>query len=268
MNIGIIGAGWFGAALADKLCASHQVIGTKTTQSGVEALKNKPWKTVRLNLDEKMDVDASAAVFSTDALVVNVPPPRRAENPEHVYLDRMRQIAEGIAHFQTIQKVLFISSTGVFGESQQHADEFTTPAPDRTAGRILREAELYFLERDDFRTVIIRPGGLVGGERHPVKYLAGRKDIAGRRHPVNLIHRADLITLSEKILENECAQKVFHAVASPHSSKQEYYTRAAVKLGLPAPHFDPADQSLGKYISAETTENTFEIRFRSPDEMI
>lgn len=268
MKIGIIGLGWYGTALAEALCAKHEICGTKSTIEGVKAYAHFPFKAYFLDLNQEPDYPRLQPVFDVDVLVVNVPPPRNAEDGEALYLHQMQKIAEGIRKYNRIQKLIFVSSTGVFGESQTKADENTSPDPSREAGKILVAGEWFFISNFGNRTHIIRPGGLVGKERHPAKYLAGRTAIPGRNEGVNLVHLDDLVELTRILIESEIKRRMFHAVSSDHPTREKYYRYAAEKLGLPLPEFDQTENSTGKIISGTKTEKACNIHFRSPFEMV
>jgi nucleoside-diphosphate-sugar epimerase len=112
---------------------------------------------------------------------------------------------------------------------------------------------------------VLRPAGLVGGDRHPAKFLAGRKGVGGRLYPVNLVHRTDLIAITSALLETSCEEKVFHAVAGSHPEKEAYYRTMAEKMGLEKPEFDPSDDSRGKLVRGERTKEWLEVKFRYDD---
>jgi nucleoside-diphosphate-sugar epimerase len=84
---------------------------------------------------------------------------------------------------------------------------------------------------------VLRCGGLIGGDRHPAKYMSGRKNIGKADAPVNLIHRDDCIAIITRIVEEQIRGEIFNAVADGHPSKGKYYTKAAEELGLEAPEF-------------------------------
>lgn len=268
MKIAIIGLGWYGTELAKTLSPKHRIFGTKSTVEGAGQYANYPFKTYFLDLNQEPNYHRLQPLFEVDAVVVNIPPPRNVDDGEAVYLAQMQKIARGITKYNAFQKLIFISSTGVFGESQTEVNEDTPPEPSREAGEILVAAESFFIEKFSNRTVIIRPGGLVGKDRHPAKHLAGKTNIAGRNEPVNLVYLDDLVELTRIVLESEMRRRIFHAVSSDHPTREKYYRYAAEKAGLPMPEFDQADKSQGKMILGEQTEKACKIHFRSPFEMI
>lgn len=257
MKISVIGLGWFGAEFARQLRGVHEITGTKTTAQGAADLRAEGIDAVHLSLDPEWSAGKSVIekLTSADVAVINIPSPRGREDAAAFYARQSEAICRRL-NAGNAKHVVFISSTGVFGADQLRCDEDTVPAPSRGAGRILLDAERYFSAHFTGRVSVIRPGGLCGEDRFPGRFLAGRRDVAGRLHPVNLVHRTDLIALTRAVAEGEFDRRIFHAVARAHPNKEEFYTRAAASLGLEPPVFDPADESKGKYISAEKSKQT------------
>lgn len=255
--------GWFGAPLAQALKAHHQVLGTKTSASGVAAMRQEGIEAYQLGLNPKWEAspETAKALSEVDALVVNIPPGMRSGNSGADYAEKIKSLLAHLDKGHT-HRLVFVSSTGVFGTEQGEVDEDTSPIPTRGAGEVLRAAEEFCLAQFSGTTAVIRPGGLVGGDRQPARFLAGRTGISGQHHPVNLVHRDDLVALTIAVLFDQSSRTIFHAVAAERPSKSEFYTAAARKLGLDAPHFDPSDMSTGKAILAEKSKNTLGITFQ------
>lgn len=201
---GILGLGWLGAALQNTLRDQ----GCTT------------WGTHRTECDL---LTGPAPDRVCDVLFLNTPP-LKALAPD-VYAEKIATSAA--------ERIIFISSTSVYGEAQAHVTETDTPQPDSPNGQWLVATERALCERLKERLTIIRPGGLIGSERHPIRSMAGKTGIPDG--VVNLIHRTDLIGI---ILKAPPAA-VINAVAPFHPLKSEYYSSWAHKLQLPAPQFLP-----------------------------
>ncbi len=258
MKISIIGLGWYGLPLAEQLRKKHKIVGTKSTHEAVAKWTHKRISPYHLNLNEKIEPHFTFPVFDVDAIVLNIPPNRKSPDAAAEYLKWMENLKAHISK-HPVQHLVFISSTGVFSNGQGGVTENTLPHPKSISGKALYQAEKFFQKNFSGKLSIIRPGGLVGGDRHPAKFLAGRKDLKGGNHPVNLIHRDDLISLTEAVLYNNFSQKTFHAVANEHPNKKEFYTDAAKRLGLSPPAFDRSDLSTGKTIDNAITTQTAKI---------
>lgn len=88
------------------------------------------------------------------------------------------------------------------------------------------------------RVIILRLGGLIGYDRHPGKFLAGKKDLAGAFHPVNLIHRDDVVRILAMMIKKMPQETLYNLVCDHHPSRKEFYTEATKLLGLELPQFN------------------------------
>ncbi|HKK38616.1 MAG TPA: hypothetical protein VJ949_04325 [Cryomorphaceae bacterium] len=260
-RLSIVGLGWFGMELAKALSDTYTVFGTKRSVP----IEESQIKILPLSFNPEPIGAPLSEVLDAELLVINIPPNARQKNAEDDYRKMMNVLVDAIA-LSPVKRAIFVSSTGVFGDHEGRVDEETIPIPTTTGGRILFEAEQKFLSISSCETYILRPSGLVGGDRHPVKYLAGRKGVGGRLHPINLVHREDLIAMTAGLLRtNEPKGRVFHAAAKVHPSKEEYYTAMAQKLGLEIPSFDQEDDSKGKEVDAEESKKILNVKFHYDD---
>lgn len=255
----IVGLGWFGLELAKTLKDKFMVSGTRRVPVQYEGIES-----YRLDFTPEPEGDSPDDIFNTDLLVFNIPPNSGTAGADHLYRQMLDFALKHLAD-SPVQKLIFISSTGVFGDHQKEVDEASDPSPSSLGGEILREAEERILAMDQFQAVVLRPAGLVGGERHPIKFLAGRQNLRGRSHPVNLVHRDDLVKLTAALIDQKLQGRVFHAVASVHPNKEAYYQKAARRLGLSPPHFNPSDESEGKVVRGEWTKSILGVKFDYDD---
>ena len=123
------------------------------------------------------------------------------------------------------------------------------------------ESELV-LSQADFETSIIRFGGLIGDDRHPVRFLSGRKNIENPNAPINLIHQEDCIGIIISVVKLHAWNEIFNAVAPFHPTREEYYVKKAVALGLGLPEFNYSNSSVGKTISSEKIQNRLKYTFK------
>jgi nucleoside-diphosphate-sugar epimerase len=107
------------------------------------------------------------------------------------------------------------------------------------------------LLQNHFKTTVIRFGGLIGDNRHPIRFLTGRQNLENPDAPINLIHQTDCIGIIEKIIEQDCFGETFNAVTPFHPSRKYYYTQKATEFNLPLPEFDESNPSVGKTILSD-----------------
>ena len=167
--------------------------------------------------------------------------------------------------------MLFISSTSVYGDTSTSLSvtEETNTCPDTESGKQLVQAEQLLQSNPNFKTIILRFGGLIGEDRHPIKFLAGRTNIENPNAPINLIHQEDCIGIILEILRQTQNDKLngnetFNAVTPFHPSRKEYYTQKAIDLNLALPEFNSESLTFGKTISSTKIETVLKYTFAKP----
>jgi nucleoside-diphosphate-sugar epimerase len=234
MVISILGCGWFGRALAAALIVKGiKVKGSATSPeklAGLSALGVLPYL---ISFPDGENNDTG--FFDCDVLVVSIPPKFRKGETED-FIPKIKQIISKIKQYQ-IQKVIYISSTAVYGANQGMVNELTEPVPDDGSGKLLLQAEQLFQNQADFSAAIIRFGGLVGPGRHPGRFFAGKKDVPNGLSPVNLLHLDDAVGVALAVVEKNAWGQVFNASAPDHPTRAAFYTRATQTIGLAAPTF-------------------------------
>ena len=200
-------------------------------------------------------------------ILVIIPPKLRnvsAAADEKTFVKKIATLIPFIEK-STVQNVLFVSSTSVYGENQGTVDESTIPEPETESGKQLLECESLLKSNSNFKTTILRFGGLIGSDRQPGKYLAGRENLENPESPVNLIHQKDCIGIILKIIESDYWNETFNAVSPFHPSRESYYSQKAADLNLPLPKFDHSKPSVGKLIENNKIINLLKYTFTEPN---
>ena len=110
--------------------------------------------------------------------------------------------------------------------------------------------------------VILRLAGLVGQERHPVKYLAGKTNIAKPFAEINLVHAEEILAFIELLLNNWNGG-IFNLCNPDHPLKMDYYNALARELKLAVPEFNKEDKSLGKRVNSNRLKDlNFEYKYK------
>ncbi|MFD0792888.1 SDR family oxidoreductase [Mucilaginibacter litoreus] len=235
MRISILGCGWFGLPLAKALItAGHSVNGSTTSENKLPLLAEAGITPFRIDLTAAEN-PLSAVFFNCDILVIAIPPKSRsAEGRE--YVAKLRKVIDAVIKHK-VQKVILVSSTGIYADLNQVVNENNDPQPNTFAGEILLEAEELFKRQPAFKTTIVRFGGLVGPDRDPGRFFAGKDNIANGMAPVNLIHLDDCIGITQQIIEKDAFGYTINAVAPHHPTRADFYMQASAKSGLPLPSF-------------------------------
>lgn len=222
-NWGVIGCGWLGLPFAEKLASQgHNVIGTTSSvdKAPLLASKNIQSKILRQpDFFEEWD-----AFNELDYVLLNIPPSQFKETYAEAMGNIVRQLNDRC-------RVVFISSTSVYPNNEQRVDENTPATGTGRNGSYVAAAEKKIQSLKPEDVTILRLAGLVGGDRHPAKYMQG-KSIGGAATPVNLVHREDCLSAIRAVQQHNCWGKTINICASQHPKKKTYYTDVAEKMNL------------------------------------
>jgi len=234
-TIGIIGCGWLGLPLAKSLIqAGYYVHGSTTNKDKLDALEKEGIRPFIVILDqERITGSITEFLNEVDILVINVPPGLRGNYKEN-YVFKMNLLHEEIGK-SSVKKIVFVSSISVYGAAVGEVTEDSIPKPITESGRQLFEAEKIFQNDKTIQTAILRFGGLIGPNRHPVTMLSGKKGLDNGNEPINLIHLDDCIHLIKTVIENNWWNQIFNGVYPDHPLKRDYYYQTADKNMLPRP---------------------------------
>ncbi|HEY0056398.1 MAG TPA: SDR family NAD(P)-dependent oxidoreductase [Pedobacter sp.] len=234
-TISILGCGWYGFPLAVNLISKgFQVNGSSTTPEKLEILKAAGIISFQVSFEP--DTEAyQPDFFNCDLLIISIPP-KRSSGQSLLYPDKISRIKEA-AILHKVPRVIFISSTSVYGDVDHELNENSPTSPATDSGKAIWEAEKLLMNQSNFKLSTIRFGGLTGPGRDPGRFFAGKKDIPNGKAPVNMIRLDQCIEVTNAIIEKDAFGYTFNACSSSHPPKKEYYKQAALKSGLEAPEF-------------------------------
>lgn len=233
-TVSILGCGWFGLAFAKKLIElNYTVKGSTTSQEKLEILQAENIQPFLVNFTAESIV-ADATFFEADALFICIPPKRNSTE----LLDYPKKINSILAAAENKSKhVVLISSTSVYADGNKIVNENSETIPDTDSGKVVLAAEMLFKELLSEKGTIIRFAGLIGPNRNPGRFFAGKTDIPNGLAPVNLIHQKDAVGVAVKLLENQAFGGTYNACSPNHPAKMDFYVDAAKALGLAIPEF-------------------------------
>jgi len=234
-KISILGCGWFGLELAKKLIENgFSVKGSTTSADKLQTLQKSGILPYLINFSEKEE-HFEHSFFDCSVLVISIPP-KRSTAEQHTFVSKIEKISK-VANINGVRQIIFISSTSVYGDKNEEVNESTLPYPNTDSGKAILQAEQLLRNNHDFSTTVIRFGGLIGPNRDPARFFAGKKDIPNGKAPVNLIHLSDCIGISLSIIEQQAYGHIYNACATDHPSREMFYTNAALKSKLEEPSF-------------------------------
>lgn len=245
-----MGCGWLGEPLARELVSSgYRVRGSSTSREKLPRLRAHGIEAFQIELSPSgFQGDIGKFLQGLDVLIFNIPPGLR-RNPESDYVGRIGHLIDSL-RAAGLPRLIYVSSTSVYGRLQGVVDETTLPLPDTEGGRQLLEAEAR-VWHDHIRrsTLIIRLGGLLGPDRHPAEMLAGRTGLSGGSDPVNLIRLHEALHILRLALERSDWEGVVNAVHPEHPGKADFYRLEARRLGLVPPAYrDESPDRPGKTV--------------------
>ncbi|OGX86615.1 Rossmann-fold NAD(P)-binding domain-containing protein [Hymenobacter glacialis] len=262
----VLGCGWLGMALARSLAASgHPVLGTTTTPGLLPTMEAAGITPYLLQLGTDFGASAEALLLQllqqADVLVLNVPP--RAASAG-TYPALLRPVHRAVAAAGT-KHVLFVSSTSVYPDEARVMREGDAMSTRDAASDVLR-AEGHFVPRyGQWKSTVVRLGGLIGPDRAPGRFLAGRRDLANGNAPVNLLHLTDAVGVLSGIIKHEAWGHTFNVCAAQHPLRRVFYPSAAAYLQLEAPTFKEEKGVSGKIIDSELVRRMVPYQFQHDD---
>jgi len=263
-NISILGCGWLGLPLGKSLLEKGFLVkGSTTSLEKISLLENNGIQAFQISLSEnEIYGDVPSFLENSEILIIDIPPKLRGNSKEN-FVAKIQNLIPYIEN-SNVGKVIFVSSTSVYAEDNSTVTETTKPQPETEGGKQLLETETLLQNNKNFKTTVVRFGGLIGGNRHPIHFLAGRQNIENPDAPINLIHQTDCIGIIEAIISKECYGEIFNAVAPNHPTRKDYYTQKASEFGLALPEFENTKPSVGKTINSIKVECILNYTFQQP----
>ncbi|AUX17624.1 SDR family NAD(P)-dependent oxidoreductase [Flavobacterium columnare] len=270
-KISLLGCGWLGLPLAESLIKKGFLVkGSTTTLEKIPLLQEKGILPYLVSItDTHIEAKDIADFLDSDILIINFPPKRRAEIITYHTKQFEKLIPEILK--SKIQKILLISSTSVYPNTNKRiiVTEKETGTPEKESGKALLAVEKMLLDQIKFKTTIIRFSGLIGYDRMPGRFLAGKKEVENGEAPINVIHQDDCINIIETIINHhdhkEIWNDVFNASADLHPKRKEYYELAAEKIGLEKPTFAITQKIVYKIINSDKLKTKLGYQFKYPN---
>lgn len=236
-TVSILGCGWYGMQLAKALVADNFIVkGSTTTNYKLKILQEIGIKPYIIHFEENtMEFDAD--FFNSKTLVICIPP-KRSTGEQATYPSKITQICNA-AKNHGVNNILFISSTSVYADNSEDINQQTLPNPQTESGKAILEAEQIIKRHENFRSTILRFSGLVGPDRDPGRFFAGKTNVPNGLAPINLIHLKDCVAIGLSIIKQNAYDYTLNASSPDHMAKQDFYKLAAVRSGLEKPTFIP-----------------------------
>ena len=177
-QISILGCGWLGLPLAEYLIdRDYRVKGSTTSHSKEETLKERNIIPFVFKLGESYEKTLVTEFFSDSEVVIINFPPKRIPNIFNVYQEQIKEI---LPYIKPEQKVIFVSSTSVYQNTNDWVTETIENKPEKESGKAVLAVEQLLQAHVKNNLTILRLAGLIGYDRVPGRFLAKKKDLRSR----------------------------------------------------------------------------------------
>lgn len=232
----IIGCGDVGlrVALQAQGAGYREIIGVVRSAQRAEVLRAHGISAEVMDLH---DAQAVQALPTEGAEVVYLAPPAALHGNQD----------QGMRHFlhrcqtQTPAKVVYISTSGVYGDCQGATvteQSPVNPATERARLRLDAEQQVQaFGQTYAVPTVILRVAGIYGPGRLPLERMrAGMVVVCPEQAPLsNRIHADDLASICLAALQRGPAQAIYNVADGQASTMTDYFYAVADIAGVPRP---------------------------------
>ncbi|HET7793656.1 MAG TPA: SDR family oxidoreductase [Rhizobacter sp.] len=241
----IIGCGDVGLRVVRLLSAHWRLIGLTSSPERAPQLRAAGVVPLVGNLDEPRTLGRLAGL--ADAVLHLAPPPGEGEIDS-----RTQHLLQALALKRRVQRIVYASTSGVYGDAQgERFDETRAahPATDRARRRVDAEARVrWYGQAFGARVTVLRIPGIYASDRpggHPRERLARGTPVLAAEDDVytNHIHADDLARACIAALYRGLPQRVVHASDDTELKMGDYFDLAADLSGLPRPPRVPRQQA-------------------------
>ncbi|RQP26157.1 SDR family oxidoreductase [Piscinibacter terrae] len=233
----IVGCGDVGMRVVKLLHGRWRLLALTTGVERAEHIRRAGAVPVIGNLDDPRTLARLAGL--ADALLHLAPPPMQGAEDT-----RTRNLLQAMARKGRVQRIVYASTTGVYGDCQGARFDETravNPATDRARRRVDAESRLRWYGRSHgARVSILRIPGIYASDReggHPRERLARGTAVLRPEDDVytNHIHADDLARACVAALARGLPQRVVHASDDTELKMGDYFDLAADLCGMPRP---------------------------------
>ncbi len=273
LNIGIIGCGYVGTAVARRWREDgHSITATTTRSDRREELEQVAQQVVVL---QGNDSEALASMVQNQDVILLSIAPHRGGNYQETYLETAKTLVPVLQQSLRVQQVIYTSSSSVYGDHQgAYVDETTPVKPGNQNGIILAQTEEVLLgaQSDRLKVCILRLAGIYGPERELLKIFSR---VAGTTRPgtgeywSNWVHLEDIVEAIAWVCRQRC-QGIYNVVNDVPLPMRELLARLCEIHNLAPISWDPSAPLERPYharISNQTLKNAG-FQFRYPETLL
>jgi len=253
-RVAILGCGYVGLELGRQLRDDHDVVGVRRSDGGMDAIEAAGFEAVQADVT---DDGSLSAVPGADWLVFAASSGGRgADAAREVYVEGLET---AIDHFwsreDAPERLVYTSSTGVYGDHDGAWVDESTPLDPRTAKtEVLAEAERVARERPaeyGGHGTVARFAGLYGPGRYRLERYLDGPVTAGY---LNMVHRTDAAGAVRFLLEADHRDEVVLVVDDEPVEKWAFADWLAEACGVAFPPKQTTEERLADADLSETAK--------------
>lgn len=221
----VLGAGWLG----QPLCLQQQDKGWDVQGTHRSNVHQHAFQRQLVFADNKLthQLDLHNAWW-----VCAIPP--RSRHADSHYLETLTLAIE-LANTMQAKGFLLCSSTAVYDQDNAIYTEQSTVQATTARQQPLIDAE-HLVHNAGGK--VLRLGGLIGPNREPGRFVAGKELRGSSRQTVNMVQQQDVINAIITVLDNwQVAAPIYNVVNPAHPSKADYYQQKCLQNGTQPPTF-------------------------------
>ncbi len=185
--------------------------------------------------------DSLAAIPKVDTVLVSVP---HREDSGLGVDSHVRGLQNLVQRQSEATKLIYLSTTGVYGDAHDEVDERTPTQPTRIGPQIAVAAEEWLLQRFAApQLAIIRLAGIYGPGRIPLaeKLRSGETLQVPQEGWLNLVHVADIANMLLEVNDRDLPEPLFVFSDGHPVPRLEFYGTLAKLCGVENPKFASPD---------------------------
>jgi nucleoside-diphosphate-sugar epimerase len=229
----VAGCGYIGQRLCKRLPEGKRVTGLVRSGQSRQILEKQSIGAVCCDLSAKVDMELPTGGADVYYLL---PPPKTGTVDGY-----MANFIDSFAANGCPERILYISTTGVYGDCQgRWIDENQPPNPQADRARRRYDAEQQLMDWagvNHKEVVIIRVAGIYGPGKLPLARLRAKKPmIAADQAPwTNRIHADDLVQVCLQAMNFGKSGEIYNVTDGQPGNMADYFNQVADMAGLPRP---------------------------------
>lgn len=242
-NVAIIGCGYIGLMIAEKLAAKkfkiHATVRTSKNLHHVEKIAQNT------SILKGSDYDDILRILEHNDIIIVTVAAQSSDDYENAYLKTAKTIRKAAKELNKPKTLIYTSSTSVYGDHQGHwVDEKSELSSSTPQGKILIETEQTYLSLKElgWKSCILRLSEIYGPGRELKEKIENLQDqtLSGDgQNYTNMAHAKDIVGFIEYAIEHHL-EGLFNITDDEHPTRKEFYFALAKKYHLTEPKWDPS----------------------------